>query len=358
MPPRSPAAVTATFRVWPGQSIQKAVDRARPGDRIEVMPGTYHQSVTVDRIGITLAGIDVHGERPILDGLNQLGDAVQASGDHFSIEGFIIRNYVGNGVVAHQATDVAFRDLILENTGKYGVYLVECTGVVVEGCTASGIADAAIYVGQSRDIVVRNNEVFNNVAGIEIENSIDALVTNNSAHHNTAGILVFVLPNNPSKVGSHTRVINNRVWANNHPNFAEPGTIVADVPTGLGILVMAADHTEVTRNTIWDNDSYGVAVMSLLLAGQPADYELDVEPNPDFTRVHANVYHGNGTNPASMVRLLGAPGGDLFWDGSGRGNAWRESADVVTHPPNLLYAHSAITAAGGSTNPKSPGDLQ
>ena len=60
-------------------------------------------------------------------------------------------------------------------------------------------ADAAIYVGSSRDIVVRNNEVFNNVAGIEIENCTAALVTNNRRITTRPVILVFVLPNNPLK---------------------------------------------------------------------------------------------------------------------------------------------------------------
>jgi len=128
----------------------------------------------------------------------------------------------------------------------------------------SGAKDAGIYVGQSREIIVRNNEVFHNVAGIEIENSVRALVANNSAHHNTAGILVFLLPNLPSKVGSHTRVVNNRSWENNHENFGKPGTTVSYLPPGLGMFIMAADHTEVTHNQIFGNDSQGIQMISYL----------------------------------------------------------------------------------------------
>ena len=42
----------------------------------------------------------------------------------------------------------------------------------IEHCIAIGASDAGIYVGQSNNIIVRNCEVFQNVAGIEIENSI------------------------------------------------------------------------------------------------------------------------------------------------------------------------------------------
>ena len=69
---------------------------------------------------------------------------------------------------------------------------------------------------------MRGNEVHGNVTGIEIENSVNALVEGNDAHDNTGGILVFLLPNNPSKVGSDTRVLRNRVVANNHRELRRP----------------------------------------------------------------------------------------------------------------------------------------
>jgi hypothetical protein len=46
---------------------------------------------------------------------------------------------------------------------------------------------------QSDSIVVKNNEVFENVAGIEIENSFNADVHDNNSHDNTVGFLVFDL---------------------------------------------------------------------------------------------------------------------------------------------------------------------
>ncbi|MES1227164.1 MAG: cytochrome-c peroxidase, partial [Armatimonadota bacterium] len=45
-PAVSAQTIRGTFQVGPGQSIQAAVDRARPGDRIQVLPGTYSESVT------------------------------------------------------------------------------------------------------------------------------------------------------------------------------------------------------------------------------------------------------------------------------------------------------------------------
>ncbi len=333
--PTAGGGVRATFTVRPGQSIQAAVDRCQAGDRVEIEPGVYGQSVVIDKDGITLSGIQRQGDRPVLDGGGSLADAVQASGSDLVIEGIAVRHYTGNGISVSKAKRVTLRNLVVDDSGLYGVYPVECTGVLVESCTVSGSSDAAIYVGSSREILVRNNEVFNNVAGIEIENCVGAVVTNNSAHHNTTGILVFVLPNNPSKVGSDCRVINNRTWANNHANFGKPGTTISNLPSGVGILVMAADRTEVTQNWIAGNDSYGVVVVGLN-SDQFRKRKLDVEPNSDQTLIAANSYEDNGSHPHAAFAAKQAPGGDLYWDGSGAGNAWREHGKLKAFPPELL----------------------
>jgi cytochrome c peroxidase len=316
-------ALATTWRVSPGESVQAAVDRARPGDTVEVAPGLYHESVLVDADRITLRGVVVKGERAVLDGQNELSDAVIASGDGFTIEGLALRRYTSNGVSVQGATGVLFRDLVIDATGLYGVYPVECKDVTIEAVTVTGAKDAALYVGQSKDIVVHGNEVHDNVTGIEIENSVNALVEENYAHDNTGGILVFLLPNNPSKVGADTRVLRNRVITNNHANFGAPGSIVSQVAPGTGIFVMAADRTEVAENEVKGNDSFGIAVVGLAVAF-PKGTRFDVGSVPEGNRIHDNKLSENGRKPAPSVKAAGG-GGDLLWDGSGWDNTWEES---------------------------------
>jgi cytochrome c peroxidase len=328
-----------TVRVKNGESIQVALDKAIPGDIIEVEPGTYKEELKTDTNNITLRGVvqtnnsgsQAQGIRPVLDGDKKLSDGVLATGDNFVVENFDIKNYVANGVIVQHANNVTFRNLYVENTGLYGTYPVSCTGVTIENVKATGIADAALYVGQSRDIVVRNCEAYGNVTGIEIENSINAVVENNYVYDNTGGILVFVLPNNVSKVGRDCIVRNNRVIENNHANFGNPNSIVSQVPPGTGILVMAADNTEVTANEIRGNDCYGVAVFSLETTFDKGT-AFDVGPTPDNTFIHDNTYSDNGKNPAGSLVRAGLKGADLVWDLKGSSNKWAESNATSATP--------------------------
>src|SRR5262249_62067919 len=104
----------------------------------------------------------------------------------------------GSAVRVDNSTNVTFRNVKVEWThglsmsnGGYAVYPVGSTNVLVENCEVHGASDAGIYVGQSKNIMVRGNTVSMNVNGIEIENSAGAEVMNNMVTDNTGGILIF-----------------------------------------------------------------------------------------------------------------------------------------------------------------------
>jgi len=150
------------LRVQPGETIQAAVDRARPGDRIEVPYGVYHERVVIDMSDISLIGIpNENGEWPVLDGQGKLADGVIAG----------VR-----GVHLH--------DLYVEKTGTYGVYPVHSTDVLIERVEATGVDDAGIYAGQCENVIVRESVAYGNVIGIEIENTDGFEMYNNHVYDN------------------------------------------------------------------------------------------------------------------------------------------------------------------------------
>src|SRR5947207_1197819 len=128
-----------------------------------------------------------------------------------------------------------------ENDGEYGLFPVFSSHGVIVHCAASGHSDTGIYVGQCDHIVVVDNVASGNVNGLEIENSSDVLVANNESFDNVAGILVVLLPGLDVKTSSTILVRGNRVHDNNHPNFGTPGELESFVPTGSGILIVGTD---------------------------------------------------------------------------------------------------------------------
>ena len=154
------------------------------------------------------------------------------------------------------------------DTGVYGIFPQYGKNGIVEHNILSGIEDAAIYIGMCDNIDVKHNKVFENVAGIEIENSRHALVENNYAYNNTGGILAFITPGLPIKTTYDVIIRNNFVIDNNHENFGAPGSIVSGIPPGTGILVMAADDVIIENNIISGNNNAGIIITDFAKHGR------------------------------------------------------------------------------------------
>ncbi len=322
-----------TITVNAGEKIQAAIDAARPGDTILILPGTYNEGVVVKRNNITLRGQLDGTTRPILDGQKQIGNGVIACGDNFTIENLHIKNYQANGVVANGPDGVTMRNIFAEDTGEYGLFPVHSKNVLLENNIVTGSSDAALYVGQSENVVMRNNEAYGNVTGLEIENTSNALAENNYLHDNAGGLLVFILPDLARKETNNNQVRHNRIIGNNHENFGKPGSTVSRVPPGVGMVLLGPDHTEITGNEIRDNRSAALALVSLrIFFGDRNDFDVGTEP--EGNRIYGNTLSHNAYDPHPAAKEFGFPAADIIWDGSGADNTF-DQPDATTFPPML-----------------------
>lgn len=291
------------INVKDGESIQRAVKQASPGDKILVWPGTYKETVYIDKDDITLQGVIVAGEWPNLEGEHKLNDAILYSGNNFTVENFLITNYKGNGVMGQAGNNFIIRNNMIIDTGVYGIFPEFGKNGIIEYNVLTKIEDAAIYVGMCDNIHVAHNEVFGNVAGIEIENSRHAIVENNYAHDNTGGILVFITPGLPIKTTYDVIVRDNFVVNNNLENFGAPGSIVAGIPKGTGILIMAGDEVTLENNVVVGNDNAGLIITDHAHAANLTP-DPEAEPNSDKIAILNNVFYNNGNNPIDEVKAL------------------------------------------------------
>ena len=310
---------------------QKALIEAKEGDVIELGEGKFEfqSTLSLDNSGVTIRG---QGPDKTILSFEKQGQGTGGEGllitskQGITLENFAVEDTRGDGIKANGTKTIAFRKIRTEWTGGpketnggYGIYPVQCSSVVIEDCKVSGASDAGIYVGQSQDIVVRRNKVEKNVAGIEIENSTRADVYENEATDNSGGILVFTMPDLPVKEGRLCRVYNNKVIANNHDNFAPKGNIVATVPPGTGVMIMANKEVEVFDNTIEKNQTTGLSVVSYLLTDKPLN-DPKYDPFCDSIFIHDNRFSDNGGKPAGAIgemlaKVMGSPLPDILYDG-------------------------------------------
>lgn len=292
-----------THRVVDGGSIQQAVLAAQPGDTIQVMPGTYVETVYIDKDDIRLLGVIEQGRWPTMEGERRLNDAILYSGNNIVVENFKITHYKGNGIMGQAGNNFEIRNNLIVDTGVYGIFPQLGKNGIVEGNVISGIEDAAIYVGMSDNIHVAHNEVFDSVAGIEIENSRHAIVENNYIHNNTGGILAFITPGLPIKTTYDVIIRNNFVVDNNHANFGAPGSTVAGIPAGTGILVMAADEVVIEDNIISNNKTAGILIVDHYNASN-ITIDPESDPSPDKVSVLNNLMLNNGYDTIDDIKAL------------------------------------------------------
>jgi len=212
-----------------------------------------------------------------------------------------------NGVyLAHTAT--VWEGPLEESQGAYGLYPLQSQNILMEYNYAYGSADAGIYVGQSNNIIVRENTAKYNVAGIEIENSTMADVYNNLAVNNAAGILAFDLPGLEQAYGGNVRIFNNEVYANNTENVGNGAVGIA--PPGTGVLIFAMSDVEIYNNVITDNRTSALEVASYLMAdgdvaNYPANYGATIangwSPLIKNIYMHDNFIARNGDNPGGTL---------------------------------------------------------
>jgi parallel beta-helix repeat protein len=114
-------------------------------------------------------------------------------------------------------------------------------------------------------------------------------VHHNTAVNNTGGILVFDLPDLVQKKGGFVKVHDNIILENNFSNFAPKGNIVAKVPKGTGVLVLATSNVELFNNAITNHKTMGVGVISYFITENKIK-DKAYDPYPSGINIHDNAF--------------------------------------------------------------------
>jgi parallel beta-helix repeat protein len=323
------SAADAAFQ----KQLQEQFLDAKPGTVIDIPAGTHplDRVLTLRANGVTVRGAGK--DKSILSFKNEVSgpEGMLVYGNDFTLENLAIEDSKGDGLKINDGENVTIRGVRVEWTGgpkttngAYGIYPVKCKNVLIEDSAAIGASDAGIYVGQSKNVIVRRNHAEKNVAGIEIENTIGADVYDNTATGNTGGILVFNMPN-LSQPGHSSRVFKNKSVANNLGNFAAKGAAVASVPAGSGVVINSNSKVEIFDNDIADNQTANLIISAYFSTNYYNKPGIDpnYDPYPRSIYIYDNRFSGGGDAPDGMdlktlkVALFGLNGHfpDILWDG-------------------------------------------
>ncbi len=324
---QSSTAPVADFQ----KKLQEDLIKAKPGAVIELPEGKFSLdktlSLKVDKVTIRGKGMD----KTVLSFKGQTAGSagMLVKANDFVIEDLALEDAAGDALKIEDGTNITIRRVRVEWTGgsketngPYGIYPVTCKNVLIEESVAIAASDAGIYVGQSENVIVRRNRAERNVAGIEIENTKHADVYDNIATNNTGGIMAFNMPDLPVQGGGQVRIYNNKIIGNNLANFAPTSQIVASLPTGTGVLVLAIKGVEVFKNFIKDNNTANINIATF---APPEDKPLK---DPNYSPFNASIYihdneiSGGGKQPdvrlpkiAALTKVAGKEFTDILYDG-------------------------------------------
>ncbi|WP_407280525.1 nitrous oxide reductase family maturation protein NosD [Aromatoleum evansii] len=335
-------ALAATLTISPGESIQGAIERAAPGDVIEVARGYYTENLLIAK-PLTLRGLN----RPTLSG-GLKDDTIRVTSPDVVIEGLIVRDsgdsllrqnsgiylwpgahravvrncdltYNLFGLWIEKADDVRIEHNVITGKRDYrssqrgnGIQLYNTKRAQIIGNEISFVRDA-LYVDVSHDALFRGNRLHHARYGTHYMNSYRNLWEDNDVYMNRGGLALMEVRDQ--------KVRNNRVWANSDHGIMlrtiQDSLVENNVIAGnnRGFFIYDAEYNTLLGNLVVDN-----VVGTHLWAGSKNN------------KVERNDFIAN----REQVRYVGAK--DELWgvkDGNHWSNylGWDRNGDAVGDVP-------------------------
>ncbi len=276
----SPMAEAATWRVKPGEGIQRAIERAAPGDVIEIERGRYQENLRIDK-ALTLRGLD----HPTISGGDK-GDTIRVTAPDVVLEGLIVSDSGGSlraqnagiyiqpgahraivrncflsynlfGLWIEKANDVQVignnitgkRDFDSAQRGN-GVQLYNTKGARIIGNEISFVRDA-LYIDVSHHAIFKQNRLHHSRYGTHYMNSYYNLWEDNDTWENRGGLALMEVRDQVIR--------NNRAWSNSDHGIMLRTLQDAEVDdnlvvgNGRGLFIYDVEYVKLRGNIIADN---------------------------------------------------------------------------------------------------------
>jgi hypothetical protein len=322
------APTARRITVYPGQSIQDAVDAVVPGGSVYIMPGTYQEThgntnaVTVSKDGIRLIARSKpkQGLKVILKawGAQTNGLVVQpaVSGTRingFQVKGLTVQGFPNNGILTRYLDNFKIEQNETIDNLENGIWPTLSANGLVKKNVSYGSDDAALWVEASENVRVIKNELYDSPTGLEMTVSHNIVAKHNNVHDNVVGIGLYhalgagIPPLQPLDRNGDWYIGQNDVHDNNKVNDVTGG-LVSQLPSGIGILLVGVDRVTLDRNKVTNNKTMGLAIADWCTAAScPNPFPTTLpDPVPEGNIIEQNVFTHNAYAPEGAFAGFGA----------------------------------------------------
>jgi hypothetical protein len=167
----------------PFKTFTKAVSTLVAGDTLQVMPGTYNETLTLSLSGTESAPINVIGGGAILNMLGTKANGIVISGSYINLSRFEVIGATDFGILVTGKRVTIENNIVHDNVTKNGVGTC--------GLSTTWGSALKVKVG-GESTIIRGNTVYNNCGeGIAVTRGVIALVENNTVYDNF-GVNIYV----------------------------------------------------------------------------------------------------------------------------------------------------------------------
>jgi parallel beta-helix repeat protein len=276
--------------------IQWAIDNASDGDIVFVYNRTYYENVVVNKT-INLIGEDRNNT--IIDS-GGIGDVVSITANWVNITGFTI----SNGGYGISIWDSADHNKIINNhllNNSYGLSIGSSNNMVINNFIQNNVARGINLRQPSNNNCIQNNLVSSNHIGIYIDylTNINNITDNDIIANKDTGILVHESSN--INIGNNNisdnlnginiwESLNNKIYCN---NISSNGRF--------GITLQSSSYTNLTNNNFTENGVY-------ISGGHLSHFNTHYIPITNLVNGNPLYYYKNLSN----VDVDGIPAGQII----------------------------------------------
>jgi nitrous oxidase accessory protein len=291
----------ATITVENGESIQAAIEKASPGDVIEVKSGTYKEGIEVTKT-LTIIGIDSGEGMPVIESEGLIDSTVYLVADRCQLKGFKLLSPQGIGInvnssfnsITNNAIEACMAGILLSksngNTVAYNDARISCQGLI------SLLRGDAIQLVNSNDNIIEGNNASGAYIGIYLSISHNNTVAKNNAHDNDYGL--SFLDSSKNKVRENNPSNNSEIGIGNincSDNIFTDNTAKDNV---IGILFQDSNRNIIYLNDLRDNEQNAKSTGSQnrWYSPEPMSYSFGNKSITSYLGNYWSDYQGRDAN--------------------------------------------------------------